>query len=83
MIAFPGEALQRLLEVFDRLEVPYMISGSGASSMHGLVRTTGDLDVVAKIAVEHVTRSLPNFARISTLMNSTSVRPWSIRVRLT
>jgi hypothetical protein len=54
MIAFPGEALQRLLEVFDRLEVPYMISGSGASSMHGLVRTTGGLDVVAKIDVEHV-----------------------------
>jgi hypothetical protein len=54
MIAFPGAGLQRLLEVFDRLEVAYMIGGSGASSMHGLVRTTGDLDIVARIAVEDV-----------------------------
>jgi hypothetical protein len=54
MIAFPGEGFERLLQVFDRLEVPYMIGGSGASSVHGLVRTTGDLDIVAKIAVDDV-----------------------------
>ena len=51
MIVFPGDGFERLLELFDRLEIPYMIGGSGASSVHGLVRTTGDLDIVAKIAV--------------------------------
>jgi hypothetical protein len=54
MILFPGEGFERLLAVFDRLEIPYMIGGSGASSVYGLVRTTGDLDIVAKIAVADI-----------------------------
>jgi hypothetical protein len=54
MIAFPAAGFERLVEVFDRLEVAYMIGGSGASSVHGLVRTTGDLDIVAKLAVEDI-----------------------------
>ena len=53
MTALPGEGLLRLLEVFNRLEIPYMIGGSGASSVHGLVRTTGDIDIVAKIVPEN------------------------------
>jgi hypothetical protein len=62
MIAFPGEGFERLLQVFDRLEVAYMIGGSGASSVHGLVRTTGDLDIVAKIAVDHVQSFVSEFS---------------------
>jgi hypothetical protein len=54
MIVFPGEGFERLLAVFDRLEIPYMIGGSGASSVHGLVRTTGDLHIVAKITVADI-----------------------------
>lgn len=53
MTGSPGEGLLRLLEVFDRLEIPYMIGGSGASSVHGLVRTTGDVDIVANFG-DHV-----------------------------
>ena len=49
MTGSPGEGLLRLLEVFDRLEIPYMIGGSGASSVHGLVRTTADVDIVANL----------------------------------
>src|SRR2546427_12145127 len=49
MTASPGEGLLRLLVAFDRLEIPYMIGGSGASSVHGITRTTGDIDMVAKI----------------------------------
>jgi hypothetical protein len=45
----PSEGLLRLLAVFDRLEIPYMIGGSGASSVHGLVRTTADVDIVANV----------------------------------
>ncbi len=36
MTASPGDGLLRLLKVFDRLEIPYMIGGSSASSVHGL-----------------------------------------------
>jgi hypothetical protein len=54
MTASPGEGLLRLLEVFDRLEIPYMIGGSGASSVHGLPRTTADIDIVAKVGIDDV-----------------------------
>ncbi len=49
MSGSPGEGLLRLLEAFDRLEIPYMIGGSGASSVHGFVRTTADVDMVADL----------------------------------
>jgi hypothetical protein len=54
MTASPGEGLLRLLGVLDRLEIPYMIGGSGASSVHGLTRTTADLDLVVKMDAESV-----------------------------
>ncbi|MBZ5592437.1 MAG: hypothetical protein LAP39_09385 [Acidobacteriia bacterium] len=54
MTVSPGEGLVRLLEVFDRLEIPYMLGGSGASSVHGLPRTTADFDIVAKLGSEEV-----------------------------
>ena len=60
MTASPGEGLLRLLEVFDRLEIPYMIGGSGASSVHGLTRTTADIDMVAKIGAKMCSRSSRN-----------------------
>lgn len=41
--------LKRLLEAFDRLDIPCMIVGSLASSMHGITRATVDVDVVADI----------------------------------
>jgi hypothetical protein len=49
MTGSPGQGLMRLLGVFDRLEISYMIGGSGASSVHGLARTTGDIDIVANL----------------------------------
>jgi hypothetical protein len=54
MTPSPGEGLLRLLQALDRLEIPYMIGGSGASSVHGLTRTTGDIDMVAKIGADDV-----------------------------
>ncbi|GJM39915.1 MAG: hypothetical protein DHS20C20_01970 [Ardenticatenaceae bacterium] len=53
-----SEALQvtliitRLLERFD---VPYVIGRSVASIFHGTVRTTMDADIVADLAIKHVT----------------------------
>ena len=54
MTGSPGSGLLRLLEVLDRLDIPYMIGGSGASSVHGVTRTTADVDLVVKIATHHV-----------------------------
>lgn len=41
-----------LLEVLDRLRIPYQIGGSVASSAHGIPRTTLDVDLVVDMAPE-------------------------------
>jgi len=50
----PADAFKRILEVFDRLEIPYMVGGSVASSVHGISRPTMDVDLVAGIKEEQV-----------------------------
>lgn len=54
MTGSPGNGLLRLLAVLDQLEIPYMIGGSGASSVHGVTRTTADVDLVVKIGAPNV-----------------------------
>lgn len=53
-MATPAEALARLLEVFDRMEIPYEIGGSVASSAHGIPRTTLDIDLVVDLKPEQI-----------------------------
>lgn len=50
----PEVGFIRLLEAFDRLEIPYMVAGSTASSVHGMWRATQDVDFVARIRAEDV-----------------------------
>lgn len=52
-----GEALNvtmQVTDVLDRLQVPYLIGGSIASSIYGPPRSTQDVDVVADLKDEHV-----------------------------
>ena len=52
-----NEALSVTLEVItvlDQLQIPYLIGGSLASTLHGFSRTTQDCDLVADIRVEQV-----------------------------
>jgi len=50
----PADAFKRILEVFDRLEIRYMVGGSVAGSVHGISRPTMDVDFVAAIRVDHI-----------------------------
>ena len=54
----PATAFKRILEVLDRLEIPYFVTGSVASSVYGIPRTTLDLDLVADLREDHI----PQFA---------------------
>jgi hypothetical protein len=36
-------------DVLDKLDIPYVIGGSVASIVHGMMRTTMDVDIVANI----------------------------------
>ena len=47
MTPSPTDAFSRVLDVLDRMEIPYLVGGSVASSIHGVARPTMDADVVA------------------------------------
>lgn len=50
----PENGLLRLLEGLDRLEMPYMVAGSVASSVHGFWRATQDVDTVVELTRERI-----------------------------
>lgn len=44
----------KVTAVLEELGVPYFIGGSVASTLYGMVRTTQDVDIVAKLQNEHL-----------------------------
>ena len=50
----PVEVTLKVTGVFERLDVPYLIGGSLASTLYGMVRTTQDSDIVAEMRAEHI-----------------------------
>jgi hypothetical protein len=49
-----SQALSFLSKVLDDLGIPYRVVGSVASSVHGMVRATLDIDLVADIQPHHI-----------------------------
>lgn len=50
----PLEVTIKVTDVFEKLSVPYLIGGSLASALYGMVRTTQDADIVAEMRPEHL-----------------------------
>lgn len=50
----PIEVTIRVTQVLEKLNIPYLISGSLASTLYGMVRTTQDSDLVAEMQLEHL-----------------------------
>lgn len=50
----PIEVTLKVTDVFEKLGVPYLIAGSLASTLYGMVRTTQDSDIVAEMRPEHL-----------------------------
>ena len=50
----PVEVTLEVTGVFEELGVPYLIGGSLASTLHGMVRTTQDADIVAEMRPAHL-----------------------------
>ena len=51
-----GQAFTLLIEAFDRCAIPFMIGGSIASGIHGIYRSSLDVDLVADIHRTQVPR---------------------------
>lgn len=50
----PIEVTLKVTGVLEKLGVPYLIGGSLASTLHGMVRTTQDSDIIAEMRAEHI-----------------------------
>ena len=50
----PIEVTFKVTGVFEKLGIPYLIGGSLASTLYGMIRTTQDSDIVAEMRPEHL-----------------------------
>ena len=57
----PFDLLRRVVQVFERLEIPYLVTGSVASMAYGEPRLTNDIDVVAGVREDHIPGLLAAF----------------------
>jgi hypothetical protein len=48
------KVLMLVVDVFERLRIPYLVGGSFASALYGVARSTLDADIVADIQLEQV-----------------------------
>ncbi len=44
----------KVTSVLEKLDVPYLIGGSLASTLYGMVRTTQDSDIITEMRLEHI-----------------------------
>jgi hypothetical protein len=57
----PSDLLHIVAEVFERLQIPYLVTGSVASMFYGEPRFTNDIDIVADIRPEHIRSLIASF----------------------
>ena len=55
------ELLQKVVEVFEDLRIPYLVTGSVAAMAYGEPRLTNDIDIVAAVAEKHIENLLKAF----------------------
>jgi len=58
----PTELMLVVAEVFERMGIPYAVSGSVASTYYGEMRTTLDVDIVADLPAERVREFTSKFS---------------------
>ena len=54
MLSEPIQVTLLVTKVFDQINIPYLVGGSLASAVHGVVRATLDADIIADINQEQV-----------------------------
>lgn len=57
----PFELLKKIVEVFEHLQVPYLVTGAVASIAYGEPRLTNDIDLVADLKDRHVSGLIEAF----------------------
>lgn len=68
------ELLARLVSVLERLQIPYLITGSVAAMAYGEPRLTNDIDVVVDINASHVRSLLAQFPAEEFYLSDEAIR---------
>jgi len=67
-----GEFLRQVTTALDLNEIPYMLTGSIASSMYGVPRATNDIDIVVAPNRQQLLRLVQMFVRLGLTVESSS-----------
>lgn len=77
-----GELLQRVTAALDANGIPYMLTGSLASSMYGVPRATNDIDIIVAPTREQLLAVVQLFQRVGlTVAPETAVVAWKARTQ--
>jgi hypothetical protein len=68
------ELLQKIVEVFEHLHIPYLVTGSVAAMAYGEPRLTNDIDIVAAIEERNIADLLKAFPSDEFYFNEEMVR---------
>ncbi|MGH7148874.1 MAG: hypothetical protein ACREIJ_13375, partial [Nitrospiraceae bacterium] len=68
------ELLEQIVQTFERLQIPYLITGSVASMAYGEPRLTNDIDLVAGIDQKHISGLLAAFPPESFYLSEEAIR---------
>jgi hypothetical protein len=74
-----SDFVRRLVDVLDRLGLPYMFVGSAASTLHGPPRSTQDIDLVVALTLEDVHRLVGAFPDDGYYVSAEAVRDAVLR----
>ncbi|MHB8893744.1 MAG: nucleotidyltransferase family protein [Candidatus Geothermincolia bacterium] len=70
----PSELLEHVVAVFERLGIPYLVTGSVAAMAYGEPRLTNDIDIVAGITERHIPGLLEAFPAADYYLYEAAVR---------
>lgn len=68
------ELLEQVVLTFERLQIPYLITGSIASMAYGEPRLTNDIDLVAAIESKHIAALVAAFQPPSFYLSDEAIR---------
>jgi len=70
----PYELLQRIVEVLERLHIPYLVTGSVAAMAYGEPRLTNDIDIVAAVKEGHISELISAFPESEFYISADMIR---------
>lgn len=68
------ELLEQVVLTFERLRIPYLVTGSVASMAYGEPRLTNDIDIVAGVEPRHITDLIAAFPAPAFFLNNDAIQ---------